>query len=266
MLNKFLLLAMLCVAVAFAGHQRRIALALPPDTTPPTLVAFDFNPKTVNTSATSQTITFTAHIVDSPAGNNPSGPTQFQFHSPSGNQYVIGLFYGDQLVSGSLQDGYYSYTATLPAFSEAGTWHLFSFLLGDAATNNVWLNESQVAALGFPTTFVQSGAGDTSAPTLVSFDYSPKTFNTSAASQTITFTAHIVDAPAGNNPSGPTQFQFHSPSGNQYVIGLFYGDQLVSGSLQDGYYSYTATLPAFSEAGTWHLFSFLLGDAATNNV
>ncbi len=53
-------------------------------------------------------------------------------------------------MSGTLQDGVFQYTATLPAYSEQGTWHLTHFLLEDAVHNSADLDKSQVAALGLP--------------------------------------------------------------------------------------------------------------------
>ncbi|MFN0095014.1 MAG: thrombospondin type 3 repeat-containing protein, partial [Dehalococcoidia bacterium] len=144
------ILALAIIAGILRVHESRVYAV--EDTDPPELTSFEISPATVDTSAGSQTITFTAHIVDSPSGNG-NGPTQLQFRSPSGNQYLNAIFYSEQLVSGTPQDGIYSYTATLPAFSEQGTWRLYSFLLGDSAKNNKWLSEADLVALGLPTTF-----------------------------------------------------------------------------------------------------------------
>ncbi len=61
-------------------------------------------------------------------------------------------------MSGTLQDGVFQYTATLPAYSEQCPWHLTHFLLEDAVHNSADLDESQVAALGFPMTFENQAA------------------------------------------------------------------------------------------------------------
>src|SRR5256885_186221 len=88
------------------------------DTTPPQLVSFDFSPQTVNTSATSQMITFTARITDAPAGVQSANGRLF---SQSGFQNLRLDF---NRVSGTAQDGTFVSSVTGPAFSEAGTWRI----------------------------------------------------------------------------------------------------------------------------------------------
>jgi hypothetical protein len=100
------------------------------DVTPPTLVAFDFTPKTVDTSTTSQDIVFTARITDAPAGLGFPYSSFALFESPSGEQRLEAQFYPPtKLISGNGQDGIYRDTVTLPAFAEAeqGTWRLDRF-------------------------------------------------------------------------------------------------------------------------------------------
>jgi hypothetical protein len=231
------------------------------DITPPSLEAFSLSPTSINTLSSDQAITAAAHITDDRAGASLSVA---RFRSPSGVQFVDANFYVQDRVSGTPKDGTYSYSMTVPQFAEHGTWTLEFFYLSDAATNATFLSAAQVAALGFPTTFQQTGAGDTAPPSLEGFSLSPTSIDTSSSAQTITATAHITDNLAGIvHGAGLAEARFRSPSG-QFVNAPFYSEQRVSGTAQDGIYSYDMTVPQFSEEGTWTLEYFYLSDAATN--
>ena len=80
----------------------------------------------------------------------------------------------------------------------------------DRVGNNQYLNTTQIATLGYPTTFQQTGVGDLAAPTLTALAISPTTIDTSTAAQSITVTATITDDVTGNANSSAI---FRSPSG-----------------------------------------------------
>ena len=226
------------------------------DTSAPNVVSFDFTPKAVNTDASSQEITFTARLTDDLSG--VSDNTQATFESPSGNQEATA--FGFKLVSGNALDGIYQYVLTLPKYSEKGIWKLQFFLVSDKVGNRKHLSKSGMIALGFPTEFNVGSEGDTSAPNVVSFDFTPKAVNTDASSQEITFTARLTDDLSG--VSDNTQATFESPSGNQEAIA--FGFKLVSGNTLDGIYQYVLTLPKYSEKGIWKLQFFLVSDKVGN--
>ena len=123
------------------------------DTEPPNVLSFDFDPKAVDTSASSQEITFTARLTDDLSGVDLS--TQARFCSPSGNQFVdVGFWPPGGLISGDELDGIYESKLTLPQHSEQGTWKIEYFLLVDKVRNTRWLNRDELVSLGFPTTFL----------------------------------------------------------------------------------------------------------------
>jgi len=109
------------------------------DTEPPDVLSFDFDPKTVDTSTSSQEITATARltddlsgVTDGDIGSKGVSPSQARFQSPSGNQISDVLFVPpSDLISGDGFDGTYQSKMTLPKYSEQGTWKLQSFLLVD---------------------------------------------------------------------------------------------------------------------------------------
>src|SRR5437763_354948 len=89
-------------------------------------------------------------------------------------------------------------------------------------------------------------ASDTTAPQLVSVDFTPNSVDVSSASQVVTLTAHLTDNNTGLNYAS---FNFYSPSTNQSVgVGVGSGNR-ISGTAQDGIYQATVTIPKSSESG-----------------
>jgi hypothetical protein len=259
--GKFIALLLNVCAISTVALQEGLAS----DTSPPELVSFDFTPKTVNVSSSSQTITVTARITDDLSGLRS---LELYFYSPSGNQSVYVGFGDSRRISGTANDGVYQSTMTIPAFSEAGSWEVQSIYLSDRVGNstNYWRDEvlAFMAARDFPSQFaVNSSASDTSPPELVSFDFTPKTVNVSSSPQTITVTARITDDLSGLNSLSA---YFYSPSGNQYVYVRFSDSQRISGTANDGVYQGTMTIPVFSEAGSWEVQDIYLSDRVGNSI
>ena len=143
------------------------------DTSPPNLVSFDFDPKTINTATSSQQISFTAHITDDLSGLScreisdnvfMCGGGHASFRSPSGQQNAGVRFSSQDLVSGNDLDGVYSSKLTLPKYSEQGTWTLEHFSIQDSVGNSRELSSDEMAALGFPTEFINGQETEPLAP------------------------------------------------------------------------------------------------------
>jgi hypothetical protein len=232
------------------------------DEAPPELGAFSLNPASVDTSSAAQTISMEATITDDLSGNTVPTNTQVRFTHPSG-QTLTGFFGDAERTSGDELNGTYRFDAILPRGAAQGTWTLEFFSLWDALGNNRMLTAADVSALGFPTTFSQTGPGDTQPPVLTAFGHSPDSVSTGGSPAQITFTATITDNLAGNGGSNPSQVRFKSPSG-QIVDALFGEPERTSGTAQNGSYSYTATVPQFAETGTWKVDYFLLVDQVGN--
>ena len=248
-----------------------MALTAPPasavtDTTAPVLVSFSLTPSSVDTSAAAATITVTARITDDVSGLANSG-NYVLFYSPTGNRNVQVTFDGTKRISGTALDGVYRTTMTVPRYSEQGTWHMSYGYLTDAVGHQKYLATSDFTLAGFPTTFSQTGIGDTTPPVLAGFSISPASVDSSAAAATITLTAHITDDVSGFPGTGccGTSFSFTSPSGSRSVAAYVDASKRISGTPQDGTYRTTLVLPRYSEQGTWLLSSAVsLTDVAGN--
>lgn len=114
------------------------------DNISPELIGFDFTPKVVNVSDSAQEITFTARITDNLSGVGDD--TQVRFRSPSGNQEIMIYFWPTTLVSGSLTNGIFEQTVSMPRYSEAGTWTVSDAALRDEADNMNWMGGSEAIA------------------------------------------------------------------------------------------------------------------------
>ena len=144
-----------------------IALAQTSDTTPPELVAFDFNPKNIDVTAVPQNVTITAQVTDDLSGANSF---ELTFWSPSGAQSHSAFI---PRTGGSALDGTYSGTVEIPQFVESGLWTASVMRLSDMVGNSVSLDTSNLASLGFPTDLTVDSNPDTTPPSIVSADFIP---------------------------------------------------------------------------------------------
>jgi hypothetical protein len=245
---------LLVLAASFCA----LATAHATDTTPPTLVSLDFNPKSVDVSSAAQTITVTAHITDDSSGVSY---TQIYFNSPSLADQTSASF---SLASGTATDGTYQASVTIPKGAEPGTWKLFKVVLQDTAGNNVGYGpDAGDTPLpgGTPTNLsVTDTNPDTTAPVLVSIDFTPKSVDVSSTAQNVTVTAQLTDDSSGVQYA---QVYFNSPS-NAQQVSFFLG--LTSGTATAGTFADTESIPAGAEPGTWKLTRVQLQDAAGNFV
>jgi hypothetical protein len=244
------------------------------DTTPPALVSLDFTPKSVDVTNSSQTVIVTAHLTDDNTGVQNA---TVYFASPSQAQHVLANF---TLSSGTVTNGTYQASVTIPHSAEAGTWTILQVFLQDTAGNFVSHGPSYSAHFpsGTPTNLSVKNVppmptptpsptatpsptptpNSSTVPTLVSLDFTPKSVDVSTAAQTVTVTAHLFDSISGVQIAAG---YFTSPSGAQNADFNFI---MVSGTAKDGSYQGTAIIPKDAEPGTWKLRRVILQDGASH--
>lgn len=118
------------------------------DTTSPSILNFDFQPKQVNLEDPHQQISLQARLADS------DGEISFFeaiFNSPSHNQSIRADMNSTGRISGTATDGNYTITIDLPSGGESGIWNLQQLTACDADGNCKRLDNSASATLGFPT-------------------------------------------------------------------------------------------------------------------
>ena len=259
-----------------AGYQSTFSQLGAGDVTPPVLRELSFSPASVDTSGGAKTIRVRARITDDLAGNADenyrSSQSQIRFVSPSGAQSTTAMLccHGER-TSGTPQDGIYESDLAVAAFAEQGTWTIQNLLLVDQAGNSTNLDEARLRSAGHPTSFAQTGPGDTTPPSVVELSWSPTSVDTSGGAKTIRVRARITDDLAGNADenyrSSQSQIRFVSPSGAQSTTAMLccHGER-TSGTPQDGIYESDLAVAAFAEQGTWTIQNLLLVDQAGNST
>jgi hypothetical protein len=237
----------------------RLAVAVD-DTTPPSVVSLDFNPKSVDVTTSAQNVTVTMHVTDDLSGTAFITAT---FTSPSYAQYQYAGVYRS---AGTALDGTFTGTVTIPKFSESGTWSLSSVYLGDNAGNTINLSQANLQTAGFPTSLSVTSVQDTAAPQVNGTPvFSPPSLDVSGGAQTLTVTFNLTDDLSGVSFS---QQDFAlilvSPSGRQQQYVPSSEFQLISGNTLNGQWQITHTFPQYSEAGTWSIAYIYLKDSAGN--
>lgn len=108
------------------------------DTTPPIIIDVTLDPAFVDTAASAQTITVTAHISDDLSGLYFS---DMRFRPEIGTtQFVDVRFQADNLISGTTVDGLYQATMTLPRYAAWGRWRTDFTSTTDQVGNGVYLS------------------------------------------------------------------------------------------------------------------------------
>ena len=232
-----------------------ITMAIAEDVTPPQLKTFSFTPASVDVSNQSQVINFTGRATD-----DISGVIYFlvQLRGPSGVQYAEG--FASTPTSGNSFDGVYNFSATIPKSAEPGTWFVQRIELYDKLGNGPVLYENKLITMGFPTKIqVTSTTGDTTAPQLKAFSFTPTSVDVGNQSQIINFTGRATD-----DISGVIYFlvQLRGPSGVQYAEG--FASTPTSGNSFDGVYNFSATISKSAETGTWFVQRIELYDKLGN--
>lgn len=219
------------------------------DTSPPALAGFSFNPSSINTTLSSQTVTCTMTLTDALSGV-ASATCAFTapdfFHRASCSASLP--------TSGTPQNGVWSCTMTVPRYSPSGTWTA-SVSATDYVGNTAQLNP---ALGGFPTSLTVTSDPDTVAPALTNFTLMPTTVNVSAASQNVTCNMTLTDAKSGVVAS---ICQLAAPDSDQ--VAACSATSPSSGTPANGTWSCTLTIPRYADAGTWIPFGFAI-DAAGN--
>jgi hypothetical protein len=223
------------------------------DGTAPVLTAFAISPASVDTSGSQQTVNFTLSATDNSAGVDPT-MSKVIVHAPAGMPTFEDQL---QLVSGDELNGDYTAAITLPRYSAQGTWTV-EVQLADQSANQVLLTTAQLAAAGRPSTFAQTGAGDTTGPALTSFTRSPASIDTSGANRTVDFDLDATDDLAGVDTAN-SKVIVHGPSGQPtFQTSL----QSVGGSS----YHATVTIPQYSAPGVWTIELLLLDNASNQTI
>jgi hypothetical protein len=223
------------------------------DTEAPLLTELAIEPAEIDTSASDQNVSITAHITDNLSGVREA---LVRCASPDGKQQLLTARF--EHVSGTDTDGTWRAVVTVPHYSEAGTWRVTAITLEDNVGNTRLVPPSNA---GFPSTIeVTNGTPDTEAPILTGLSIEPSSVNTSSSDQTVLVTAHVTDNLSGvRDYSG--EISFKSPTSYQWAEGTFHK---ISGIDTNGVYQAEVKVRRYATSGTWPVYGFALYDNAGN--
>lgn len=173
----------------------------------------------------------------------PGGAVQFRAAGFRPGSKVKVELHSDPLLLATLtaaNDGTVSANLTIPLSAPLGDHHVVA---SGVDSDGAVLTRSVPLVVG----------GDSTAPLVREFSFTPTSVDTSAGPKTIAVRARLTDAGVGvageGYTHGATEVRFKSPSGGQIVDAVLY--KLVSGDASDGVYESTMTVPAGAEQGTW---------------
>jgi len=244
------------VAVLVEGNSRVAFSATATatgDTEAPELTGFNFSPDSVDVSDGSAQVVFMVSARD--VGTGVVG-VQVRLFSPSGTQATS---LAHQTVDGSIHDGMWRVTITIPKAAEGGEWAVGSVEIWDHVSNLNTIGKADLDAAGYPTIVViQSADPDTEAPELTGFNFSPDSVDVSDGSAQVVFMVSARDV--GTGVVG-VQVRLFSPSGTQATS---LAHQTVDGSIHDGMWRVTITIPKAAEGGEWAVGSVEIWDHVSN--
>ena len=254
-------------ALTSGGFPTTLTVTSSPDTTPPTLTGVTISPASLNVSKGPATVTVKLGLTDHLSGVNFACVVECYaavfLSSPSDIQYQYAYQSQVTQVSGTDLDGVWEAQITIPQYAEAGAWTIYYIYLTDNAGNTEYLYTANLKSSGFTYSFnVTSKPDDVTPPQLTNLSL-PAVVDTSTSSQVVQGTLGATDNLSGFSYA---EIGFTSPSNGQNQDAYLNSSELTSGTKLNGNYSFTFTMPEYSEEGTWTISYLELFDAAGNDL
>jgi uncharacterized protein YjdB len=207
----------------------------------PNLIGLTIVPTPVDVTTATKTVVVTGRITD--AGG--SGASQFSVTASA----LHGAFTNcvdTALDSGTTSDGMWSCSLTIPIGAEPGNWSLI-VLISDAGFSSKTYAAAELSAASLPTSFNVVSNWDQTAPVFHSLALSPSSVSVASGAQTVTVTANLTDERSG---VGSFEFVATSQTGREAKCSA---SAPSSGTMLNGTWSCTITIPADAEAGDWRI-------------
>jgi IPT/TIG domain/Bacterial Ig-like domain len=238
------------------GFPAAVSVEGTEDNEPPALSAMSVSPTSVNTTASSQVVTVTAHITDNLSG---LAAASIVFKSPNGQRTTEKTSFSK--VSGTATNGTYEAKVTFKRFIAPGPWKVSSLRMEDNVGNEITLTARRLQAKGFTETVQVESIEDEAPPALAGLSITPSSVNVASSSQTVTVSANITDDLSG---VASASVVFESPNGKQVTAGGEFSK--VSGTETNGIYESVITFNQFIQSGTWRVRAVSLRDNVGNEA
>lgn len=212
------------------------------DDVAPSLASFTVTPAAVNVSTAAQTVTFSGRVTDAGSGVG-------LFYVKASSTTPVGPFAectSGSPASGTVNDGTFTCTVTIPRGAANGDWQLLVILL-DAAGNQRQIGPADLAAAGFANKItVTSPSPDQTPPSFTSLSVTPAAVDVRTGAKTVTATARLTDA-----NSGVARFDFALVAPNGASSIACFAASPATGTVNDGEWSCTVTVPMGVASGDW---------------
>jgi hypothetical protein len=232
------------VLAALAGFARTPLFAAC-DTTAPVLTGFNVGPSTIDTTSSSQDVTCSLTVTDDLSGV-AGFSCQLAPPPPEGPKFQRPHCIATAPTSGTPRNGVWSCVMTMPRYSHAGVWTVSQVVALDAVGNKIVYTSSQLVGLGYPSSLTVTSDPDTLPPVQTAVSLSPGTLDVSSGPQNLTCNMTVTDDKAGVLGSACAVF---SPSRSHQLFCAAYTPS--SGTILNGVFSCSVTVPQNAEAGTW---------------
>jgi hypothetical protein len=253
-----------------AGQWREFEVFHGPDTEGPQLTGFSLSAEQIDTSSTPGAIATTIEAEDPLSGvQSAYAAIQLPGWEP-GPLILTGSCSNEEPPDlGTRHAGTWVREHKLIQHSIPGTYVVSGVYLCDLAGNMTHWTKEELEALGYPTEFVETGPGDTTAPEIVGFWFEPATLHAAAGAASVDFYVHVRDGDTGLG--GPqltdlgdvwVDFDHPGPSPEATYTGM--APELVSGTGQDGIWKSVTTLPPDAPTGAFHVTELAASDRAGN--
>lgn len=261
---------------------RTVSVTSNPDDTKPQITGLRITPPSIDVSAGDQEITIEMDIEDDVVGLTTNATYSYSpiLKSPTGQQRIYG---GGRLWTvlpgGTPTHATWRMPLVIPKSSAGGIWSIESIVQWDVLNRRWAWSTAELSAAGLdPNFLVVSTNPDVTPPTISDIAVSPGFVNTTLAAQQVTIGLKLADTGGAGitvEPYNTTVTMtygpfFRSPSQQQYAaVNPFVNPnryQLVGGTVQNGTWQGSFTLPRYAEAGTWSIDFIQFRDRANNTV
>ena len=226
------------------------------DFDPPFIKSFIFTPDTIDVTNSSKTITVRVEALDSTGVKNPGEPVYVQLSSNATATQKTGSL---KLVSGTVKNGIWETTITIPKGAQPGSWSVFTNPWSDSLNNSgFFVNTGSTKYL----VVQNSNPKDSDPPFIKSFIFTPDTIDVTNSSKTITVRVEALDSTGVKNPGEPVYVQLSSNATATQKTGSL---KLVSGTVKNGIWETTITIPKGAQPGSWSVFTNPWSDSLNNS-
>ncbi|MFE4227270.1 peptidase S8/S53 subtilisin kexin sedolisin, partial [Arthrobacter sp. NPDC056886] len=217
-----------------------------PDMTGPVMVSSAVTPKSLNIATGPATVKVTVRLTD---GTGVDTPALVVSHDTTGQSQGFGEM---TLVSGTIRDGTWQQSVTIPRGSATGAWTVKLFPLFDTRGNR------STGFVHLATLNVTGTPSDVTGPVMVSSAVTPKSLNIATGPATVKVTVRLTDQTGADEPALVVS---HDTTGQSQGFGEM---TLVSGTTRDGTWQRSVTIPQGSATGAWTVKLFPLTDTRGN--